>query len=86
MKKSIQAVFWSLVADFVVLAVNFIPDVGTWTLHYMAFLPFLVGFLFFALGIVLIVLTLKAKMAGLLRIFLLITGAVPVAIPIPSIP
>ncbi|MCJ7515802.1 MAG: hypothetical protein MUO89_07555 [Dehalococcoidia bacterium] len=82
MKKAIWPVFWALVADFVVLAVNFIPAVGQWGLTHMAFLPLLVGVLFFALGIALLVLTLKSKMAGLLKTFLIMTGAAPIAIPI----
>jgi hypothetical protein len=82
MKKAIWVVFWALVGDFVVLAVNFIPAVGQWSLTYMAFLPLVVGVLFFALGIALLVLTLKNKMAGLLKTFLIMTGAAPIAIPI----
>jgi len=82
MKKAIWAVFWALGGDFLVLAVNFIPAVGKWSLTYMAFLPLLVGVLFFALGIALLVLTLKSKMAGLLKAFLIMTGAAPIAIPI----
>jgi hypothetical protein len=81
-KKAIWPVFWALVGDFVVLAVNFIPAVGQWSLTYMAFLPLLVGVLFFALGIALLVLTLKGMAAGLLRTFLIMTGAAPIAIPI----
>ncbi|MCJ7514794.1 MAG: hypothetical protein MUO89_02325 [Dehalococcoidia bacterium] len=82
MKKAIWPVFWALVADFLVLAVHFIPAVGQWGLTHMAFLPLLVGVLFFALGIALLVLTLKSKMAGLLKTFLIMTGAAPIAIPI----
>jgi hypothetical protein len=82
MKKAIWPVFWALVGDFLVLAVNFIPAVGKWSLTFMAFLPLLVGVLFFALGIALLVLTLKSKMTGLLKTFLLMTGAAPIAIPI----
>jgi hypothetical protein len=82
MKKAIWPVFWALVGDFVVLAVNFIPAVGKWTLTFMAFLPLLVGVLFLALGIALLVLTLKGMAAGLLRTFLILTGAAPIAIPI----
>jgi hypothetical protein len=82
MKKAIWAVFWALVADFLILAVHFIPAVGQWGLTHMAFLPLLVGVLFFALGIALLVLTLKSKMAGLLKTFLIMTGAAPIAIPI----
>jgi hypothetical protein len=50
--------------------------------YFCGFLPLLVGVLFFALGIALLVLTLKSKMAGLLKTFLLMTGAAPIAIPI----
>lgn len=82
MKKAIWAVFWALVADFLILAVNFIPAVGQWTLTYMAFLPFVVFVLFFGLGIALLVLTLKSKVTGWLRTFLILTGAAPIAIPI----
>jgi hypothetical protein len=82
MKKAIWPVFWALVADFVVLAVNFIPAVGQWTLTYMAFLPFLVFVLFFGLGITLLVSALKGMAAGWLRTFLIMTGAIPIAIPI----
>jgi hypothetical protein len=82
MKKAIWPVFWALVGDFLVLAVNFIPAVGQWTLTHMAFLPLLVGVLFFALGIALLVLTLQSKMTGLLKTFLIMTGAAPIAIPI----
>jgi len=82
MKKAIWPVFWALVADFLVLAVNFIPAVGQWTLTYMAFLPLLVGVLFFVLGIALLVLTLKGKVTGWLKAFLIMTGAAPIAIPI----
>jgi hypothetical protein len=82
MKKAIWAVFWALVADFAVLAVHFIPAVGQWGLTHMAFLPLVVGVLFFALGIALLVLTLKSKMAGWLKTFLIMTGAAPIAIPI----
>jgi hypothetical protein len=82
MKKAIWPVFWALVGDFVLLAVNFIPAVGQWSLTYLAFLPLLVGVLFFALGIALLVLTLKGTTAGWLRTFLIMTGAAPIAIPI----
>jgi hypothetical protein len=82
MKKTIWGVFWALVADFLVLVVHFIPAVGQWGLTHMAFLPLLVGVLFFALGIALLVLTLRSKMAGLLKTFLIMTGAAPVAIPV----
>ena len=82
MKKAIWPVFWALVGDFLVLAVNFIPAVGKWSLTLGVFIPILVFALFLFLGIALLVLTLKGKVAGLLRTFLIMTGAVPVAIPV----
>jgi len=82
MKKAIWPVFWALVGDFAVLALNFIPAVGQWSLTYMAFLPLVVFALFLFLGIALLVLTLKGMAAGLLKTFLIMTGAAPIAIPI----
>jgi hypothetical protein len=82
MKKLIWPVFWALVGDFVVLAVNFIPAVAKWSYTFGVFIPLLVFALFLFLGIALLVLTLKGKVAGLLRKFLILTGAVPIAIPI----
>jgi hypothetical protein len=82
MKKAIWPVFWALVGDFLLLAVNFIPAVGQWTLTFMPFLPFLVFALFLFLGIALLVLTLKGMAAGLLKKFLILTAVAPIAIPI----
>jgi hypothetical protein len=82
MKKLILAIFWALVGDFLILAVNFIPAVGKWSLTFLAFLPLVVFALFLFLGIALLVLTLKGKMTGLLKKFLILTGAAPIAIPI----
>ena len=83
MKRLIWLVFWALFADFVFLAMNCsIPAVAQWSLTFGVFQPILVFVLFFLLGIALLVLTLKGKVAGLLRKFLILTGAVPIAIPI----
>jgi hypothetical protein len=82
MKKLILPVFWALVGDFVVLVMNFIPAVARWFYTFGAFIPLLVFTLFLFLGIALLVLTLKGKVAGLLRTFLILTGAAPIAIPI----
>ncbi|MCJ7653880.1 MAG: hypothetical protein MUO97_01020 [Dehalococcoidia bacterium] len=83
MKKLIWLVFWALVGDFIVLAMNCsIPAVAQWSLTFGVFIPLLVFALFLLLGIALLVLTLKGKVAGLLRKFLILTGAVPIAIPI----
>jgi len=82
MKKAIWPVFWALVGDFLVLAVNFIPAVGKWSLTLGVFIPILVFALFLFLGIALLVLTLKGMAAGLLKTFLILTAAAPIAIPI----
>ncbi|MBA7566107.1 hypothetical protein ES708_07794 [subsurface metagenome] len=65
---AIKIIFWLLVAFFIL---NMVP----------AFIPFLFmasGIIFFLLGIALIVLTLKSGLRGLLKKFLLITGAAPI--------
>ncbi|MCX6008727.1 MAG: hypothetical protein NTW48_01555, partial [Chloroflexi bacterium] len=83
LKKLIWLVFWALVGDFIVIAMNCsIPAIAQWSLTFGVFMPILVFVLFFLLGIVLLVLTLKSKMTGLLRKFLILTGAIPIAIPI----
>ena len=83
MKKLIWSVFWVLVGDFIFLAMNCsIPAVAQWSLTFGVFMPILVFVSFFLLGIALLVLTLKGKVAGLLKKFLILTGAVPIAIPI----
>jgi uncharacterized membrane protein YoaK (UPF0700 family) len=81
-KKLILAIFWALVGDFVVLAVNFIPAVGKWSLTLGVFIPIIVFALFIFLGIALLVLASRIKETGLLKKFLILTGAVPISIPI----
>lgn len=82
MKKLIWPIFWVLVGDFVVLVVNFIPAIAKWSLTFGVFIPLLVFALLLFLGIELLVLTLKGKVTGLLRNFLILTGAASIAIPI----
>jgi hypothetical protein len=81
-KKLILAIFWALVGDFVVLAVNFIPAVGKWSLTLGVFIPIIVFALLIFLGIELLVLASRIKETGLLKKFLILTGAVPISIPI----
>jgi len=62
------------VAFFVVIMVSiFIPEV-----KFIGFLFMPSGIIFFLLGIALIVLTVKSGLRGLLKKFLLITGAAPI--------
>jgi len=73
-KYSTSAIFWGLVGVFVViLAEFFIPvfrDLFRGSLLFL--LPIAVFFLF---GLVLVILTIKERVAGRLRKFLLLTGA-----------
>jgi hypothetical protein len=82
MNKAIWAIFWALVGYFILLAANLFLAPGQWGLICLLSLPVMVSGLFFALGVALIVLTLKSKPAGWLRTFLIMTGAAPIAIPI----
>ena len=82
MKKLIWPIFWLLVLDFMVLLVNAtIPAAAQWSNNYM-FIAILVFALFFLLGIALLLLTLKGKVGGLLKKFLILTASAPIAIPI----
>jgi phosphoglycerol transferase MdoB-like AlkP superfamily enzyme len=82
MKKLIWPIFWVLVGDFVVCALEFIPAVAQWSNTFVVFLPLVVFALFLLLGIALLVLTVRGKVAGLLRKFLILTGAASIVIPV----
>jgi phosphoglycerol transferase MdoB-like AlkP superfamily enzyme len=71
-----------LVGDFVVCALEFIPAVAQWSNTFVVFLPLVVFALFLLLGIALLVLTVRGKVAGLLRKFLILTGAASIVIPV----
>lgn len=74
MKKSLTLTFWALVGVFLVIASEFfIPVVRELFRGSLLFLlPFIV---FSLLGIVLIFLTVKEKVEGMLKKFLILTGA-----------
>lgn len=77
----IAAVFWALVVIFVIVAcVMAIPVLR----HYVMGPTFLitVGAALFLLGMALIWLTLKARVAGALKKFLILTGAPAVGFPV----
>lgn len=81
-RSPIWVVFWILVLDFIVLLVNAtIPAAAQWSNKYM-FIAISVFALFLLLGIALLVLTLKGRVNGLLKKFLILTGASPIAITI----
>jgi hypothetical protein len=80
--RSIQVIFWSMVAFFVITVGTMfigVPLAGNLPLGYFI-LPSLVIFL--ALSVTLLVLTVKKKIEGKLRIFLLLTGASAVGLPV----
>ena len=79
--KLIRSIFWALVGVFVVMACVFgIPAVRE-LLMGLLFMA-ISGAVFALLGVALIVLTVKEKVAGMLKKFLLLTGASAVGIPV----
>ena len=85
--KLIRPIFWALIAVFIVLIVFILilPAVrdetfirGSVLLWFMA----IFGTAFFLLGVALIFLTVKAKVRGMSKKFLLITGASAVGLPV----
>ena len=74
-------IFWALVGFFVVIAsVFFIPAVRDLLMGF----PFLIvsGVIFLLLGVALIFLTVKEKVGGTLKKFLILTGASAIGIPV----
>jgi len=71
------SIFWALVGVFIVIAsVLFIPALRELLIGFRFFLFIIVsGSIFFLLGVVLIFLTVKGKVGGILKKFLLLTGA-----------
>ena len=80
MKKSVWVIFWILFAVFIIAALTmFVPAIGRMPLGFNAFAawPVLVG-----LGVTLLVLTIKTKVRGMLKKFLLLTGASVAGLPV----
>jgi len=78
MKKSlIPVIFWALAGVFVVIvSYMFILELIPAVLRvYAISLMFISWFAFFSLGLTLIILTIRKKVQGLLKKFLLLTGA-----------
>jgi hypothetical protein len=80
--KLIWSIFWVLVLDFVVLAMEFIPAVARWSYTLGVFLPLSVFALFLLLGIALLVLTLIGKPDVLPREFSILMASAAIAIPV----
>jgi hypothetical protein len=80
--KSIRAIFWVMVAFFIFIIGTMFVGVrlaeGLSVIN--LFLPLV--FIFTILGITLLVLTVKKKVIGISKIFLLLTGAAAVGLPV----
>ncbi|MFC1937767.1 hypothetical protein ACFLWY_04355 [Chloroflexota bacterium] len=67
-------IFWSLIGVFVATAsVFFIPALREWLMGFVFLITS--GTLLFVLGVVLVFLTIKEKVSGILKKFLILTGA-----------
>ncbi len=79
-------IFWALIVVFIVLAINiFIPRAAfAPTFRGSLFLWFfsISGAAFFLLGVALIFLTVKEKVGGMSKKFLILTGASAVGLPV----
>lgn len=80
MKKSVWVIFWILFAVFIIAALTmFVPPIGRQSFRFSGFAAWPV---IFVLGVVLLVLTVKTKVRGMLNKFLLLTGASAVGLPV----
>jgi len=84
--KLIWSVFWALVGVFVIIVVSVIfilPAVRLWMpLGFLPAIFFSAIAVFVLLGVALLFLTVKTKVGGILKKFLLLTGASAVGIPV----
>jgi len=72
--KKIKLVFWSLIVSFILLVSYFIISSELDTFRLIFPILAILGFIFLLLGITLIFLTIKQKIKGKLKIFLILTG------------
>jgi hypothetical protein len=81
MKKSVWVIFWITVGFFFIAVVGtmFAPPIMGSAMPYFMFSAFAV---FAGLGVTLLVLTVRTKVAGILKAFLLLTGAAAVGFPV----
>lgn len=78
--KLIWSIFWALVVVFVVaVGTMFIPPLGRLPVRFSGFAawPVLAG-----LGVALLVLTVKTKVGGMVKKFLLLTGSSTIGLPV----
>ena len=73
-------IFWALIVVFIVLAITIITPTFRGSLFLWVF--FSAGAAFFLLGVALIFLTVKEKVGGMSKKFLLLTGASAVGLPV----
>lgn len=73
-RRLVWAIFWALVGVFVVIASVFLIPAARELLRGFAFL-IASGTVFFSLGVALIFLTVREKVGGMLKKFLILTGA-----------
>lgn len=78
----LYAVFWVLIAIFILLVSSFIIISEILEQMFQMFFPFIaiLAFIFFFLGIVLIILTVKAEVKGKLKGYLILIGASAIGI------
>ena len=78
------AIFWALVGTFIVIASCFFVAAGHEFARGFPFIIFLAssGAVFFLLGVALIFLAVKQKTRGMLKKFLILTGAAATGIPL----
>jgi hypothetical protein len=77
--KLIWAIFWALAVAFVIIIVTMqLPSSAAW--RPLVFLIACIALV--ALGVILIVLSVRRKLNGAIRSFLLLTGAAAVALPV----
>ncbi len=72
--KKIKLVFWSLIVIFILLVSYFIISSELDTFRLIFPILAILGFIFLLLGITLIFLTIKQKIKGKLKTFLILTG------------
>ena len=78
--KLIWSIFWAMVGVFVIaVCMMFIPPLGRLPMRFSGFAAWPV---LAALGVTLLVLTVKTKVGGMLKKFLLLTGASTVGLPV----
>jgi len=78
--KLIWSIFWAMVGVFVIaIGMMFIPPLGRLQMRFSGFPAWVV---LTGLGVTLIVLTVKTKVGGMLKKFLLLTGASAVGLPV----